>query len=112
MEKTLVWKEVLKTHGTISGIGTKDGIVKSLLCTSGKNQPYPNKIEGDKIIYFVGPQTNSGGIKALFNSIEKKNTFPVFTKLGINKWKKLGQYKAISVKEEKDNYVSFTLSSI
>lgn len=44
MKLTLAWKEVVRYHGTIPGIGVKNGLVKSILCIDGKKSVYPNRI--------------------------------------------------------------------
>ncbi len=109
MEKILTWKEVVITHRSIAGISTKGGYVVSILCNPGSDQNYPNKIMNKKILYYVGKNTNSNGINALFNSIKKRNSFPVFEKIAVNKWRNIGAFKATSVKEKADGYVEFNL---
>ena len=81
MKDIIGWKEVAHIHQTISGISFKNGLVKSLLCNTEKGNLYSNKIEKGKITYYVGPKTQSAGIKALFRSFEKGNSFMVFEKL-------------------------------
>ena len=109
MEKVLTWKNVVKKHKVISGISTKEGMVHSLLCNSSTDQLYPNQIKEKTITYYVGANTQTHGIKALFRSLEAGNTFPVFEKIAINKWKELGNYKIESVKEENDGFTAFNL---
>lgn len=112
MENILNWDQVKKRHGTIAGISVKNGLVKSLLCNFNKNKLYPNIINNDEIIYYVGPNTQSYGIKALFNSWNKGNSFTVFEKLAVNSWKEIGNFKVISQNVEKEDYISFNLKSV
>jgi hypothetical protein len=109
MVKVLAWADVVKRHKVISGISTKGGLVRSLLCNSGSDQLYPNKIQENSITYYVGMDTQTFGIKALFKSLEERNNFPVFEKLAVNQWKELGNYSIESVKEAKKGFTSFTL---
>lgn len=109
MEKCISWEEVVKTHKVISGISTKGGLVHSLLCNTGNDQKYPNKIENDEIIYYVGQDTPSHGINALFKSMEQGNSLSVFQKIQVNKWRNIGHFCIKSVNEESDGFVSFKL---
>jgi hypothetical protein len=112
MERILDWKTVASIHGTIGGVSVKNGLVNSLLCNTGTNQRYPNKIINEnEIIYYVGQNTQKYGIKALFASLDEKNSFPVFEKLGVDMWKKVGNFRVNSFEEEKD-YYAFKLISL
>jgi hypothetical protein len=110
MEKILSWRKVQETHGTISGISVKKGLVNSLLCNTGKGSQYPNKIDKNKISYYVGSNTQRHGKNALFKSLEKGNAFPVFEKIGSDKWRLLGSYKVRSHKKEGKLYIVFNLT--
>jgi hypothetical protein len=112
MKKTLNWKEVIKVHRTVSGISPKSGLVNSLLCNAGQDKLYPNKISKNKITYYVGPNTNSSGINALFRSWGEGNSFPVFEKLGVNQWRRLGNFKVSSHKKEKGDFTAFILKKV
>ena len=112
MTKILAWANVIKIHKVVSGISTKDGLVRSLLCNPGSDQLYPNLIKGNTITYYIGMDTQTVGIKALFNSLEKGNAFPVFEKLAVNQWKELGNYKIEAVKEQKEGFTGFNLLKV
>lgn len=112
MAKVLAWADVLKTHKVVSGISTKEGLVRSLLCNPGSDQLYPNQIKKNSITYYVGMDTQTFGIKALFRSLEEGNKFPVYEKLAINQWKELGNYKIETVKEAKKGFTGFTLTKV
>jgi len=112
MTEILAWGDVLKHHKVVSGISTKDGLVRSLLCNPGSDQLYPNQIKKNTITYYVGMDTQTFGITALFNSLEKGNNFPVFEKLAVNQWKELGKYKIKGVQKEKGEFTCFNLAKI
>ena len=109
MEEVISWQEVVKKHQTISGVNFKNGIVNSLICGINKNDLYPNKIEKDKTIYYVGPSRQKAGINALLRSMEKGNTFMVFEKLGVDRWRALGEFKVSSHKKERGGRIVFRL---
>ena len=111
MGKTLSWQDVIAVHGNISGISPMKGkgVVTSLLCNTGSNHKYPNKIIDNKIEYYVGPSTQNSGISSLFNSLEKGNSFPVFRKLDVDVWELLGDFSIESVEEKKDGFSLFNL---
>lgn len=112
MTGILKWKDVLKKHKVVAGISTKDGLVRSLLCNPGSDQLYPNEIKEHTITYYVGVSTQTYGIKALFRSFEEGNSFSVFEKMGINKWKELGSYKIESMKEQEEGFTGFNLVKV
>lgn len=112
MTDILKWEDVVKKHKVIAGISAKDGLVRSLLCNPGSDQLYPNEIKEKTITYYVGVNTQTYGIKALFKSLEEGNAFPVFKKLGVNKWEELGNYKIKSMKEQKEGFTGFNLIKI
>ena len=112
MKKVLEWKEVIKTHRTIAGISTKDGLVNSLLCDTSEKQLYPNKISKNRITYYIGENTQTYGINALFKSFSKGSPFLVFEKVGPNKWSNLGKFTVKSQKKGKGDYISFELTAI
>jgi len=112
MSKYLTWNKVHKVHKTVAGISTKNGLVNSLLCNTGTDQLYPNKIYKKKIDYYVGPRTLDGGINGIFKSWAEGNSFPVFQKLEVNKWIKLGDYKVSSHKKENGDFIAFILTKV
>jgi hypothetical protein len=112
MEKILSWEDVVKRHKVITGISTDEGLVRSLLCNPGSDRLYPNRIEKKTITYYVGAATPTFGVGALFRSLEEGNNFPVFEKLGVNKWKDLGRYLIESVEEKKEGFTGFTLAKV
>jgi hypothetical protein len=109
MVKIIRWEEVKKIHKVISGVSVKNKKIRSLLCSKGKNNRYPNQIFKNEIIYYVDGSTMQGGITALINSIGTDHTFPVFHKLGVNQWINLGDYKIACMNQEDKLYISFQL---
>ena len=109
MKKFLTWNEVIKHHRIVAGIHTKNRVVQSILVDCQPTAKYPNKVDDNKIKYFVGPNTPNYGIHAMIDSIESKTKIRIFQKLGVNKWTNLGYWVTKTVKEEKDGDLSFTL---
>ena len=112
MKKILPWNDVIKIHRTVSGISIKDGLVSSLLCDTSENQRYPNKISKDRITYYIGENTQTSGINALFKSFNQGCPFLVFEKMGTNKWINLGKFIINSQKKGRGDYISFELTAI
>jgi len=109
MSKIISWEEVISTHRTIAGINCKGGIINSLLCNTSKDQNFPNRIEKDIIYYFINLKKHFAGEKAFINSIQKQNAFPVFEKLGVNKWRDCGRFCVKSRKNKSKSLIEYKL---
>ncbi len=98
------------THRTVAGISTCDGKAISVLCNTAKSGPYPDEVFDDRIRYFVGARTPSFRVSALFDSAETGDTLRVFQKLGVNRWKDLGSWKAVEARGANEHgFVEFVL---
>lgn len=109
----LTWEEVKNDHKVINGIYTKNKIVKSLLCKFENNILYPNKKTGNKIIYYINPQTQLQGSLSLIGMCGNNIPIKIYEKVGVNKWIVLGDYSVIDVKEENEqNNIQIILQKI
>lgn len=109
-ESVITWNSVLKIHKVVNGIYTKNKIVKSILCNFEDKGSYPNKKYGNKIKYFVGTKTPSGGIISLINMCGNKIPIRVFEKISVNKWKDIGNYVVVSINDQsEDDFISIYL---
>lgn len=93
----LDWSSVKKFHKVVCGIHTKNSVVLSLLCNFDQSGPYPNRKLANKIIYYIGAQTPSGGFKALVSMFNKPDSLRVYEKKAVNKWLDLGNYKVSAI---------------
>jgi hypothetical protein len=110
MPEVLSWKQVVAYHGVIAGISVNQGVVKSLLCSIDGDSQYPNSIDDHEIKYYVGPSTQSHGIKALISSLSCKRPFKVFQKISVNNWVDLGYYLVSDMKHAKNRqHIEFKL---
>ncbi len=96
----LRWNEVAKVHGTVAGISVRGGVVVSLLCNQQKAGPYPDRIEGDTLTYYVGRRTQAHGVERLFELVAAPRPITVFEKLGVNRWLNLGVWSPVGVGEQ------------
>lgn len=93
----LDWSSVKKFHKVVCGIHTKNSVVLSLLCNFDQSGPYPNRKLANKIIYYIGSKTPSGGFKALVSMFNKPDSLRVYEKKAVNKWLDLGNYKVSAI---------------
>ena len=89
------WSEVVRVHGTVAGIATRNGRVFSLLCNQAKAGQYPDRLHGDRLTYYVGRRTQSHGIQALLKLVERPEPVRLFEKLGVNQWRDHGNWTPI-----------------
>jgi hypothetical protein len=85
------WNEVVAIHNAQSGISTKDGKVRSVLCNQAK-EGYADEVRSDKIFYRVTSSTNPKSVAALRRMAGLNDTIRVFEKLGVNQWLDLGDW--------------------
>ena len=88
----MTWKEVEQVHGTPGGIAVRRGRVSSLLVAQGPDGPYPNRIEADRMTYYVGESTSPEGVRALVLSVDSGDAARVFEKKGKNRWVDRGRW--------------------
>lgn len=84
----MTWRQVAEIHGDDpGGIRARNGQVVSLLCNTSGDGPYPNRIEGSRLVYYVGPRTSSEGVHALLMSVDSGQRIRVFEKLAAGRWR-------------------------
>jgi hypothetical protein len=105
---TLTWSEVVPIHGSQSGIATKNGQVRSLLCNQAK-EGYADEVFEDKIFYRVTNSTNPKSVAALHAAVGCKQRLRVFEKLGVNRWLDHGEWHAANVGAEGEGTVFLLL---
>jgi hypothetical protein len=110
MESTnfLTWSQVVLTHGSQSGIATRNGQVRSLLCNQAK-EGYADEVFEDKIFYRVTNSTNPKSVAALRAAVGSRQPLHVFEKLGVNRWLDHGEWNATKMAEEGDGTVFLLL---
>ena len=79
------WNEVVAIHNAQSGISTKGGKVRSVLCNQAK-EGYADEVRGDAIFYRVTSGTNQKSVAAMRRMAGLNQTIQVFEKLGVNQW--------------------------
>lgn len=89
--RLMTWNEVVEIHNAQSGISTKDGRVRSVLCNQSK-EGYADEIQGDRIFYRVTSSTNQKSVAALRGMAGLSHTIRVFEKLGVNQWRDHGDW--------------------
>ena len=77
---TMSWNEVVAIHNAQSGISTKDGKVRSVLCNQAK-EGYADEVRGNAIFYRVTSSTNQKSVAALRGMAGLNQTIQVFEKL-------------------------------
>jgi hypothetical protein len=82
---TMSWNEVVAIHNAQTGISTKDGRVRSVLCNQSKDG-YADEVREDKIFYRVTSSTNPKSVATLRGMVGLNLTIRVFEKLGVNQW--------------------------
>ncbi len=99
----LTWKEVSAIHGTRNGIYHVDGHLVSLLTDFGKiNPPYQDRYrDGTDAISYTGAgrrgdQKPDRWNRAMLAAIDSGHSVPLFCKLGVNRWRYLGQWRVAS----------------
>ena len=105
---SLTWSQIVPIHGSQSGISTKNGRVRSLLCNQAK-EGYADEVFDDKMFYRVTNSTNPKSVAALRATVGSNQMFRVFEKIGVNKWIDHGEWKAANVAEERDGSVFLLL---
>jgi hypothetical protein len=98
------WNEVVAIHNAQSGISTKDGKVRSVLCNQAK-EGYADEVRDDKIFYRVTRSTNPKSVAALRDMVGLNHTVRVFEKLGVNQWIDHGQWFVQDCAPEDDGEV-------
>jgi hypothetical protein len=102
----MTWNEVVALHNSQSGISTKGGIVRSVLCNQAK-ESYADEIRSDAVFYRVTAKTNPVGVHALRGMIGLKKAIRVFEKLRVNHWLDHGEWFVHAHAEEDDGWVFF-----
>lgn len=82
---TMSWNEVVAIHNAQSGISTKDGKVRSVLCNQSK-EGYADEVRDDAIFYRVTASTNPKSVAALRHMVGLNQAIRVFEKRGVNQW--------------------------
>ena len=100
----MTWNEVVAIHNSQSGISTKGGIVRSVLCNQAK-ESYADEIRSDAVFYRVTAKTNPVGVQALRKMVELRKTIRVFEKLRVNHWWDHGEWFVHTHAEEDDGWV-------
>lgn len=115
------WAEVNRTHRIRNGVYQRGGRLISLLTDFGRINPcYPDRWDatGDRIYYTGdgrrGDQHLNPGNRALLSAIESGHAVPLFNKLSIGRWQRMGQWRVtdgrqIYNEEEKRMLWLFTL---
>ncbi len=85
------WNEVVAIHNAHSGISTKDGMVRSILCNQAKDG-CADEVRGDRIFYRVASNTNPRGVAILRGMVGLNWTVRVFEEVGANQWQDHGQW--------------------
>lgn len=88
---TMSWNEVVAIHNAQSGISTKDGKVRSVLCNQAK-EGYADEVRDDTIFYRVTTSTNPKSVAALRDMVGLNQAIRVFEKRGVNQWLDHGQW--------------------
>lgn len=106
----LEWIDVAKVHQTVEGISVHEGRVRSILCNPGKGGRYPDKVEAERIVYYVNGNTPQKGISALVGMVGTTVSIRVFEKLGVNRWRDLGEWSALDVGQpDPEGFVAIVL---
>ena len=105
---TLTCSQVVPIHGSQSGIATRNGQVRSLLCNQAK-EGYADEVFEDKIFYRVTNTTNPRSVAALRATVGGDQRFRVFEKVGVNQWLDHGEWRAANVAEEGEGTVFLLL---
>ncbi|HXF42827.1 MAG TPA: hypothetical protein VNK26_03735 [Pyrinomonadaceae bacterium] len=98
------WKTVNQIHRTHCGIYHKNGQLISLLTDFGKINPcYQDSYSDPKQIKYTGSgrrgnQKLDAANQALLSAKRQKRTVPLFQKIGVNRWRFLGQWAVVSAK--------------
>ena len=79
------WNEVVAIYNGKSGISTKDGEGRSVVCNQAE-EGYADEVRGDAIFYRVTSSTNQKSVAALRGMAGLSQTIQVFEKLGVNQW--------------------------
>lgn len=98
------WYEVVAIHNTQSGISTKDGMVRSVLCNQAKEH-YADEVREDSIFYRVTSNTNAKSVAALRGIVELDHAIRVFEKLGVNQWVDHGHWFVHAFAQEDEGEV-------
>lgn len=101
----LSWQQVHSVHGSLAGIATKNGTVRSLLANQMKDGAYADEIRHDVIFYRVTSQTNPRSVRCLTAMIGKATAFVVFEKVGTNRWLSHGEWIAVDAAAEDEGTV-------
>jgi len=95
--KIYSWNEINKVHKVRHGIYQRNGILVSLLTDFGVINPCYPDARGDTTdtIFYTGAgrrgdQRLDSFNQAMFNAIESKHAVPLFNKLAVGRWERLG----------------------
>ncbi len=98
--KIYSWNEINKVHKVRHGIYQRNGILVSLLTDFGVINPCYPDVHGDTAdtIFYTGAgrrgdQRLDSFNQAMFNAIESKHAVPLFNKLAVGRWERLGFWR-------------------
>ncbi len=98
--KIYSWNEINKVHKVRHGIYQRNGILVSLLTDFGVINPCYPDVHGDTTdtIFYTGAgrrgdQRLDSFNQAMFNAIESKHAVPLFNKLAVGRWERLGFWR-------------------
>ncbi|MCS7057331.1 MAG: hypothetical protein NZ849_07560 [Meiothermus sp.] len=96
VKRCLSWREVLKEHKTLRGIGQN-----SLLVDRGESGYNNRFLPGGVILYpgegLSGHQQPVGGNRRLLVALSTQHPMQVFLREGVNCWRALGPYRVAAV---------------
>ena len=117
MSEILSWEEVSRVHRIRGGVYQRNGRLVSLLTDFGRLNPcYPDRLEkdGDTISYTGdgrrGDQYLNPANRALFAAIESGHAVPLFNKLAVGRWQRMGFWRVVEgrqVFDEKEGRMLF-----
>ena len=110
LEPILSWAEVRRTHRIQNGVYQRNGRLVSLLTDFGRINPcYPDRHpdnDADTIIYTGagrhGDQHLTPANRALLAAIETGHAVPLFNKLGVGRWQRMGHWRVTAARHEFD----------
>lgn len=101
---SMTWREVVAIHNSQSGISSKGGVVRSVLCNQAK-ESYADEIRSDAVFYRVTAKTNPVGVQSLRGMVGMDKAIRVFEKLSVNHWWDHGEWFAHAHAAEGDGWV-------
>ena len=91
----------------MKGLSVRDGQIASMLCNQQKSGPYPDRIDGDQLTYFMGPRSGPYRIERMIEIARHSGEIRVFEKLGVNRWLDQGTWAFERVEKNHGEMVAF-----